>query len=41
MDSFVPMWSFAYRTEPVLLIVMVEDKYDHLSYEEMEPSAED
>lgn len=41
MDSFVPMWSFAYRTEPVLLIVMVVDEYDHISYEEMEPSAED
>lgn len=41
MDSFVPMWSFEYRTGAVLLIVMVVDKYHQVSYEVMEPSAEE
>lgn len=36
MASFVPMWSFAYRKEAVLLIVRVVDKYHHVSYEVME-----
>lgn len=40
MDSSVPVWSFAYRTELVLLIVMLVDQQDHVSDEVMEPSAE-